>query len=97
MNATAPAPAPLDSDSRLAALQTLVDQGLTFSEVMQVMGETAEENPYVAKAQEQARDGELEVDERTIVSEGSDPGAYVLAWLWVEADDADDDNDDDDA
>jgi len=28
-------------------------------------------------------DGSLEVDDNAIVSEGSDNGAYVQAWLWI--------------
>jgi hypothetical protein len=29
------------------------------------------------------RDGEIEIDEVAVVSCGSDPGAYVQAWVWV--------------
>lgn len=29
------------------------------------------------------RDGEVEVDACANVSRGSDPGAYVQAWVWV--------------
>lgn len=28
-------------------------------------------------------DGEIEFDEDAAVSRGSDPGAYVAAWVWV--------------
>jgi hypothetical protein len=34
-------------------------------------------------AKRAGRDGEIEVDESAIVSEGDDNGAYVSAWLWV--------------
>lgn len=37
-----------------------------------------------AMAQEEGRDGELEVDDGAIVSEGEDNGAYVQAWVWVD-------------
>lgn len=30
-----------------------------------------------------AREGEIEVDESAVVSEGDDNGAYVQAWVWV--------------
>lgn len=46
------------------------------------------ENPVlklcVAKAKEQyVRDGECEIDDDAVVSPGDDPGAYVMAWVWV--------------
>lgn len=31
-----------------------------------------------------AREGELEFDDDTIVSEGDDNGAYLQAWAWVD-------------
>jgi hypothetical protein len=34
-----------------------------------------------------ARDGELEIDHGAKVSEGSDDGAYVQAWVWVDLSD----------
>lgn len=34
-----------------------------------------------------ARDGELEIDATATVSEGSDDGAYVQAWVWVDLSD----------
>lgn len=30
------------------------------------------------------RDGEVEVDDNAVVSEGEDNGAYVQAWVWVD-------------
>ena len=39
---------------------------------------------YVAAADTiHGRDGEVEVDDNAKVSMGSDPGAYVQAWVWV--------------
>lgn len=29
------------------------------------------------------KDGEVEIDEGATVSRGSDPGAYIQAWVWV--------------
>lgn len=37
---------------------------------------------YRAAAMRQAREGDLEIDCHAVVSKGSDPGAYVMAWLW---------------
>jgi hypothetical protein len=34
------------------------------------------------------RDGEIEIDEVAVVSCGSDPGAYVQAWVWVSNEEA---------
>lgn len=45
--------------------------------------EGPEATAYREKAKERAEDGELEVDEGAIVSMGNDPGAYVMAWVWV--------------
>lgn len=40
---------------------------------------------YVEAAREEfGSDGELEIDEGAVVSRGSDGGAYVAAWVWVE-------------
>ncbi len=30
------------------------------------------------------RDGELELDDNAVISEGEDNGAYVMAWIWVD-------------
>lgn len=39
---------------------------------------------YVAAANDiHGRDGECEVEDNAKVSMGSDPGAYVQAWVWV--------------
>lgn len=39
---------------------------------------------YRAVARERAREGELEVDEDAVVSQGDNAGAYVQAWWWIE-------------
>lgn len=33
-------------------------------------------------------EGHMEVDDSAVVSRGDDPGAYVMAWIWVEDRDA---------
>lgn len=63
-------------------LQALEAAGLTFSDCLQVFGVPTDSHP-LARAAVLARheEGELEFDERTVVSESED-GAYVLAWVW---------------
>ena len=39
---------------------------------------------YRAAAARHHRDGELEIDPGAVVSKGDDPGAYVMAWLWID-------------
>ena len=39
---------------------------------------------YRAAALRHHRDGELEIDPGAVVSKGGDPGAYVMAWLWID-------------
>ncbi|AGC36139.1 hypothetical protein B7L88_gp149 [Rhizobium phage RHEph10] len=54
-------------------------------------------DPYRAYLQTQA-DDEMEVDDDAVVSPGSDPGAFVQAWIWVRNDEAGvQDEDDEDA
>ena len=66
-------------------LTRLKEAGLTFSQIMQVFGEARDGSAYGAAAYENFHvDGELEFDDTLIVSEGSDPGAYVLCWKWVD-------------
>ena len=31
-----------------------------------------------------SRDGEVEIDDDAVISRGSDAGAYVQAWVWVD-------------
>ncbi len=39
---------------------------------------------YIDKAREiHSSDGQVEIDDGAVVSRGSDPGAYVAAWVWV--------------
>jgi hypothetical protein len=48
------------------------------------MGRLSDER-YRALAREQYHcDGEIEVDDAAVVSNGDDTGAYVAAWVWVD-------------
>lgn len=64
--------------------------GVTFGDCTRVFGESAEQSPHVRYARMHlTREGEVEVDDPAVVSRGDDPGAYVMAWLWVNAEDVD--------
>lgn len=77
------------------ALRELIKAGLTFADALGVFaeGNTDEDKAYIdaAKVKHTFDEGELEVDESSIVSKGDDDGAYVLAWTWV-SDDVDDES-----
>jgi len=38
---------------------------------------------YRKAAEKQQKDGEIEIDRDAVVSKGADPGAYVMAWIWI--------------
>jgi hypothetical protein len=42
----------------------------------------------ISAHKEYHQEGEIEIDETAVVSEGGEPGAYVLAWAWVDDSDA---------
>lgn len=77
-----------------SALRTGEDTGsaIRLLEFSSGSGASTEEREAIAayqrRALEIAKEGEVEVDEDAVVSPGSDPGAYVQAWLWVPAKDA---------
>jgi hypothetical protein len=64
------------------ALQELKSQGLTFSDCVSFYGED-DSNPYVLAARKRSLEGDLEVNDVSVVSNGSGPGAYVMSWIWV--------------
>lgn len=69
------------------ALQRLKAAGLRFSDILNVYGDD-ESDPYVRAAKANAEDGAIEVDTPAVVSRGAANGAYVLAWMWVDDDEA---------
>lgn len=76
-------------EERQAAFTTLVEDGLTFAECMTVFA-AKDTDPmhewYCTEARDTlTREGEVEVDDTTIVSGSDDNGEYVLAWVWVDA------------
>lgn len=60
----------------------------SFQEAWVAVHQGERELAYIARAQEQSAEGEIEVDDDALVSEGCDDGAYVQAWIWVSATDA---------
>jgi hypothetical protein len=75
----------LDADGIDALCESLNHHGLRFGEVVNLIGDTTDD-PYVVAAGQHSllEEGTLEVDVPTIVSR-SEGGAYVMAWLWVDA------------
>jgi hypothetical protein len=74
-------------------LTALIDRGLKFGTCVRAFAEkqSPEELKYSELARNRNRDGELEVDETSVVSLSDDNGAYVMAWLWVNGPDSDHD------
>lgn len=66
----------------------LEGEGIDFAACVGAFGQSSADNAYVRAAQGKSEEGELEIDETAVVSDGSDPGAYVLAWVWVSNKDA---------
>lgn len=81
----------LSPEERLAQLKKLIDAGLDFGEALPAFAERQSEDElrYISGAREHHHvEGEVEFDDHPIVSLGSDPGAYVLGWVWVTNDEA---------
>ena len=64
----------------------------TAAAELQDPGDGPDDAWYIASARDEYQtDGEIEIDDNAVVSRGSDPGAYVAAWVWVYSDTDDDD------
>jgi hypothetical protein len=77
------------TEHKQSVLEELARGGLTFSECVHFFSgrQSARDLGFVELAREQYEDeGTLEFDDAPIVS-GSDEevGAYVMAWVWVDA------------
>jgi hypothetical protein len=70
--------------TKLRALAKI--KGLNFSDCVQFFGEkTGRERRTAAIARSRLSDeGQLEIDDTTVISEGEDNGSYVMAWVWVD-------------
>ena len=66
----------------MTELNALIRAGLTLPEVITTFAalQSPEQNAY--RAGVRAREGELEVDDDALVSQG-EGGAYVMTWSWV--------------
>ena len=61
-------------------------KGLTFADCVEFFGERNDRERRIAElARERlTQEGELEIDEPTVLSEGDDNGTYIMAWAWVD-------------
>jgi hypothetical protein len=67
---------------RRQILAGLIADGLSFGECVEAF---ATDDPLIEKARDEyVHEGEVEIDDATVVSRGDDSGAYVLAWVWVD-------------
>ena len=67
-------------------LATLKTNGLEFSDCVAAFAED-DDNPYVVAGREMMDEGDLEMDDKVVISK-TDAGAWVLAWKWVSNEDA---------
>lgn len=63
-------------------------KGLFENRITELENEETQKRWQAYRDAAPSRDGELEVDENALVSEGGDTGAYVMAWIWVPNHDA---------
>lgn len=91
----APLTESLKTASADALLKAYTDAGGDFASCTRAFA-SADSHPIVQSARLLQKDGELEFDDRVVISEGDDGGAYVLAWVWVDAEEACDEDDGDD-
>ncbi|WP_321967149.1 hypothetical protein [Burkholderia cepacia] len=71
------------TDDEIAALLRTRSLGLKSIREKVASPVPAWDRDIITLAREQlSRDGETEIDDSSIVSEGNDNGAYVLAWVW---------------
>ena len=70
-----------------ALLERAIAEGLTLGDCLQAFAAGAgDERRYADFARARlARDGAIEIDDPAVVCQADEPGAYVLAWLWVDA------------
>ncbi len=77
-------------------LKQLIDNGLVFSDCVQVFAEarSPEHLEYVksAQAKHTCDEGNIEVDDSAIVSE-NDAGPYVMCWTFVRNEESEDGQD----
>lgn len=74
---------PLTKEQLLATLEA---NNLTLSDCMRAFA-ADDDDPYAVACRDMMEDGNLEMDNNVITSEGND-GAYVLVWKFVSKEDA---------
>lgn len=77
-----------EKNGLVQALEKLIDSGLSFGDAMNAFAakRDAIDLAFVEAAKKQVQEGTLEVDENAATSRSDDTsGAYVQAWIWVEA------------
>lgn len=77
-----------------ADMASLIAKGATLQDFIRALNaaETLDLRSValIQKARDELhREGEIEIDDETIIAKGDDPGAYVLACAWVGASEAD--------
>lgn len=78
------------SPAKAVVIDALKANGFCFSDFVAPFGDTEESSPFVKAAREAVarKEGSLEVDEPTIVSDGDKNGSYVMGWIWVSNEEA---------
>jgi hypothetical protein len=59
---------------------------LNFADCVEFFGERDDRQRRIADLARQrvTHEGELEIDDRTVISEADDNGSYVMAWVWLD-------------
>lgn len=78
----------LVSPSKRVELVNALKGGMPADKVAELIeylesGDSPIQEVYVAAAEGYVREGDLEVDDNAVISEGSDQGAYVQMWKWI--------------
>jgi hypothetical protein len=70
--------------TKLRALAKI--KGLNFVDCVKFFGERNDREQRIAElARERLTyEGELEIDDTTVISEPDDNGSYVMAWIWLD-------------
>jgi hypothetical protein len=60
-------------------------KGLNFADCVEFFGERDDRQRRIGDLARQrlTYEGELEIDDTTVISEADDNGSYVMAWVWL--------------
>jgi hypothetical protein len=92
MSATVKKPPVPKNELLRQELKALKERGLSFADCVKVWGVDPDAKTYegaLARAAKEQfeQEGHTEFDDSIVVSLGDDPGAYVMAWVWVSDED----------